>query len=342
MALLLVAVSCLSLLAQSSIPTPACQPSLLQAGSAKSKRLQDTQQSSQFIKQIWYVNMEHSAERRATMAAHLAKVGLPFTRFPALSFRTTAESNASEVDFTEQDRQLMQTVFGDWNCGKWKCAAPDIVCCLGYRQALQLYCHSNERGFSPVRGTNYLGNLASHVMILKEIRDTLLQEDEAKGAVIIAEDDVRFPLDWDWKSALEDSLAEVGDWDLLRLYSFSIPELPFMNRTECLSEETVCGKHHGQCLVRMVHGKCTALSTGALLINLAKIPKILHALERQSRREHTRLLLRKPSQGLIPPDQYSIDLLLTNAVRDHALNVFASHPSIAYIDDAASKKAAMK
>lgn len=211
---------------------------------------------------VYYINLEKSTERRMWMEDHLKKIGVPFERFPALTFNHTGG------EYMLEDIPKLQEAFGHFSCGPWRCLdANDFACCRGLSGgAAFLTIHYDSFGnttntLSPV--TTMLGNLASHMLVFKRIA-----QDYAHGMqdpVIVMEDDA--VLKTDWNISLADAETLMDDWDILKLYNYHVDGC----------DSKVCTSK-GQCVVK-ANRECQPMVTTALLVNPASAHKVLSALE---------------------------------------------------------------
>ncbi|CAE8612156.1 unnamed protein product [Polarella glacialis] len=278
--------------------------------------------SPELIGKVFFINLARSIDRRKAMEDHLS--GLPsmlFERFPAVEFQTTAPGSLEKANFTAHDLQLLQDIFGEWACGLWACAPSDVACCLGFHIALEATTHGfHVRGVAhhqSVRGTSHLGNLASHVAILKQIRAEAALEQPS--LFVIAEDDVR--LSPDWQKQVSDALPMLsGNWDVIKLSwhtaGFDEGKCPWQ-----------CSGNGQTCFLELT-SSCALWSTGALLVNPHQAQKILTAIERVSKD----MAMTRISGKRVDMHSYDIDSILYEATVKRVLRILAMKPAVSSVD----------
>jgi len=72
---------------------------------------------------IWLINLDRDTERRAAMEAQLAKLGLPFTRFPAIYGKDHADTLAKRADADAYARNMGSPILP----GKMGCYASHVA-----------------------------------------------------------------------------------------------------------------------------------------------------------------------------------------------------------------------
>jgi len=237
---------------------------------------------------VIFVNLDESADRCIAMTSHLQNLNIPFARFPAT--RITHTMNGM---FIPSDVMVLKEAFGSWSCGEWTCLEPtDFLCCTGLAGAMGLSDHKNSVGNNGekaelVPSSNYLGNLVSHILVLKQLQEQR-RVFGTRNWVAVVEDDARFT-SADWEKTAETAMGLAEDWDIIKLYEGYMMDWTgkgTANTTKAAQLDNItklfCGTKCnllGQCILH-VSMTCEIWTTTALLVNLDKVAKIQEGIEK--------------------------------------------------------------